>query len=519
MRKKKHLKMFAVMFALIMALCMSTVIANATTKKVTISAKSQTVYVGTKNKSLGVKVTKGAKVTYKSSASSVISVASSGKITAKKAGTAKITIKATKKGYTSATKVITVKAVRASQTITASNVSIPLSTTKNLKAKAKTTLSYKSSNTAVATVDSKGNVKAKKAGTTTITITAKATTRYKSAKKSIKVTVYKRANNSITSVDSLSIPTGTTKSLSATGKTTLSYASSNTAVATVDSKGNVKGIKAGTATITIKAKATTKYNSLTKKVTVEVYDRADNSITCPDSLSIPRGTYKDLNATGKTTLSYSSSDTSVATVDSTGRVEGVKNGTATITVTAEDTTEYNRLTKNVPVTVYTLQKNEITVSADGADSNGVYHVTKGDTFNLSAKGKTVLGYASEDTSIATVDSNGNVTGIAPGSTTIIISARETNEYRYLAKEVPVIVTEPESPTATPTPVQTEPSKPVEPESPTPTPLPTEIGGPTVPEVPQEVYEVSRIAYDDCDGSGHGYYEITYSDGTVVYEEY
>lgn len=41
-----------------------------------------------------------------------------------------------------------------------------------------------------------------------------------------------------------------------------------------------------------------------------------------------------------------------------------------------------------------------------------------------------------------------------------------------------------------------------------------------PEAPQqEVYEVSREAYDDCDGSGHGYYEITYSDGSVAYEDY
>lgn len=33
------------------------------------------------------------------------------------------------------------------------------------------------------------------------------------------------------------------------------------------------------------------------------------------------------------------------------------------------------------------------------------------------------------------------------------------------------------------------------------------------------YEVSRQAYDDCDGSGHGYYEITYSDGSVETVEY
>lgn len=33
------------------------------------------------------------------------------------------------------------------------------------------------------------------------------------------------------------------------------------------------------------------------------------------------------------------------------------------------------------------------------------------------------------------------------------------------------------------------------------------------------YEVSRQAYPDCDGSGHGYYEITYSDGSVETVEY
>ncbi len=34
-----------------------------------------------------------------------------------------------------------------------------------------------------------------------------------------------------------------------------------------------------------------------------------------------------------------------------------------------------------------------------------------------------------------------------------------------------------------------------------------------------VTEVKRQKFDDCDGSGHGYYEITYSDGSVKYEDY
>ncbi|MDE6024986.1 MAG: ubiquitin-like domain-containing protein [Lachnospiraceae bacterium] len=32
-------------------------------------------------------------------------------------------------------------------------------------------------------------------------------------------------------------------------------------------------------------------------------------------------------------------------------------------------------------------------------------------------------------------------------------------------------------------------------------------------------EVSRKAFYDCDGSGHGYYEITYSDGSVEYQDF
>jgi hypothetical protein len=31
--------------------------------------------------------------------------------------------------------------------------------------------------------------------------------------------------------------------------------------------------------------------------------------------------------------------------------------------------------------------------------------------------------------------------------------------------------------------------------------------------------VSKQAVADCDGSGHGYYVITYSDGTVEYQDY
>lgn len=60
------------------------------------------------------------------------------------------------------------------------------------------------------------------------------------------------------------------------------------------------------------------------------------------------------------------------------------------------------------------------------------------------------------------------------------------------------------------PAQAEPAPVEEPE-----PAPEE----PAPAEPSEPVEVSRQAYDDCDGSGHGYYEIIYSDGSVAYEEY
>lgn len=37
--------------------------------------------------------------------------------------------------------------------------------------------------------------------------------------------------------------------------------------------------------------------------------------------------------------------------------------------------------------------------------------------------------------------------------------------------------------------------------------------------PEEKTEIRREDYPDCDGSGHGYIEIYYSDGSVETEEY
>lgn len=430
MRNKKHLKIFAVMFALIMALCMSTVIANAATKKVAISAKSQTVYVGTKNKSLGVKVTSGAKVTYKSSAPSIVSVTSTGKITAKKAGSAKITIKASKKGYTTATKVITIKSVKRNQTITASNLSVYVGSTKAIGAKAKTTLSYKSSNTGIVTVSSKGVLTGKKAGTAYVTITAKATTKYKAATKKIKVTIVKKSTTITAS--NVSVTVGSTKSIGAKSSSggALSYKSADTKIATVNSKGVVKGITPGTTTIKITSKATSKCKAGSKSIKVVVSPKTvDQTITASD-LTLKVGESGNVNASAKTALTYKSLNADIATVDEKGNVKALKAGMAMIQIDAAASSTYNKATKSVTVTV-SLKDQTITAS-DLA-------LKVGETGSVKATASTTLSYTSSNTDVATVDASGNVTAMKEGTCTIHITAVEDGTFKGASKDVTVTV--------------------------------------------------------------------------------
>ena len=91
-------------------------------------------------------------------------------------------------------KTITVKVVKQNQKITASNVSLYYKKGRYLGAKAKTGLTYKSSNRAVVSVNSKGYIVGKKVGTAKIYITAKASGTYKKATKTVVVKVIKQTS-------------------------------------------------------------------------------------------------------------------------------------------------------------------------------------------------------------------------------------------------------------------------------------------------------------------------------------
>ena len=154
-----------------------------------------------------------------------------------------------------------------------------------LGAKAKTGLTYKSSNTKIATVDSKGKVTIKGVGTVKITITAKASTSYKAATKTMTIKVAKATPVLKTKITSKAISYSAlrkksqvfTLGASTSSKGTLTYAkASGSSAFTVNrTNGKItvkKGLKKGTYKIKVKiySKATTRYNAGSKTVLVTV---------------------------------------------------------------------------------------------------------------------------------------------------------------------------------------------------------------------------------------------------------
>lgn len=186
---KRSKKMFTVMLALCVALsmAMASVTANAATKKpkkIYLKATSTTVDIKGKVKVSVKKVSpkKASKsVKWKSSNKKIATVSKSGYVTGKKKGTVKITATSKKRKKVKKTIKIKVKDLKAKSVTMSKTSAILFPNDKTaLKATVKGQagfynqgVTWKSSNTSVATVDKKGNVTAKKAGKATITATEK----------------------------------------------------------------------------------------------------------------------------------------------------------------------------------------------------------------------------------------------------------------------------------------------------------------------------------------------------------
>ena len=129
------------------------------------------------------------------------------------------------------------------------------------------------------------------------------------------------------------------------------------------------------------------------------------------------------NAVNKT-VTWSSSNSSIATVTSGGVVKGVAPGTATITVRTNDGgyTANCVVTVRQPVTGVSLNRSSLTLEA------GKSAALKA-TVAPSGAGNKAVTWSTGNSSIATVTSGGVVKGVAPGTTTITV---RTNDGRKTA---------------------------------------------------------------------------------------
>lgn len=128
------------------------------------------------------------------------------------------------------------------------------------------------------------------------------------------------------------------------------------------------------------------------------------------------------NATNKA-VSWKSSDASTASVDNSGKVTAVKAGSATITVT---TTEGSK-TASCSVTVKAKDVPPTEVSGVSIDP-ATLEIKEGETYQLKAKvtpadANQEVDWASPSPHIATIDQNGLLTAVSPGTVRIAVRSK------------------------------------------------------------------------------------------------
>lgn len=219
---------------------------------------------------------------------------------------------------------------------------------------------------------------------------------------------------------------------------TVTWSTSSSTVATVSPTGLVTGKAEGTADI----KVTAGGKSATCKVTVKKpavavtsveLDQTDITIKVGETRTL-KATVKPDNATDKT-VTWGSSKPDIATVDNTGKVTAVKEGVASITATSSGKSASCKVTVEkavIPVSSITLSETSITLTEGDTKT-----ITA--TVNPSDATDQTVNWSSSNTNVATV-SNGTITAVAPGSTTIIASCGEktaTCQLTVNAKIIPV----------------------------------------------------------------------------------
>ena len=289
-----------------------------------------------------------------SSAPDVASVDQTGKITALKPGITTITVETEDGRYTATCNVTVIDSSIVSVTgvkLSATVAELTIGNSKQLTAAISPTnatnkgVTWSSSNTNVASVSSSGVVVAKGEGTATITVktddggyTAACTIRVSNPSPSVVAVTGVKL-----SAIGIELPVGGSKRLSATITPSnatnkgVTWSSDNASVAAVNASGLITAKGEGTATVTVRTDDGG-YTATCKITVVPVTapEKVEISVSA-DSLKYKETTKVNVSELPVGyTVQYSSSDESIAKVDSNGNIKAVGKGTATITVKVID---------------------------------------------------------------------------------------------------------------------------------------------------------------------------------------
>jgi uncharacterized protein YjdB len=285
------------------------------------------------------------------------------------------------------------------------------------------TISWTSSNTAVATVDVNGTVTAVANGSTTISAAAG------TISGTVQVTVEQVPTTVAVSPAPVTMAAlGATQQLSAVARdannhivpgTTAQWSSSSAAVATVSASGLVTAVANGTAVITAMI------GSLAGTATATVAQVASSvTVTPTPSTLTSLGSTVQLTATARdaggstvsgTAFTWATSAAATATVSNAGLVTAVANGTSTITATTGSLSGAAVVTVAQAVASVSVAPTTVSLSSIGATQQ--LTATARDAGNSVVSGAPMT-WTSSAAGVATVSATGLVTSVAIGTATI-----------------------------------------------------------------------------------------------------
>ena len=214
----------------------------------------------------------------------------------------------------------------------------------------------------------------------------------------------------------------------------VTWSSSDSGIATVDGGGNITAIAKGNATITCTTngrRSDGSQASATCSVTVNENEHYVTGVSLDTtSVSLAVGGTSKINATvstdgneADTSVSFSSSDGNIVSVDSDGTITAKATGSATITVTSngkKSDGSHASTTCSVTVTAAQVYVSSLTLDKTTASVglNATIKLTPTAKTDTNTDYKEGFTWSTSDASIATVGTDGTVTGKAKGSATI-----------------------------------------------------------------------------------------------------